>query len=235
VKHRTPPEVEELCGVWVRRSLEWADGRSDTTTQVTWLQGAEWFVDLRRPGIGPPAGTWVPQLEAFAGRLTRSCSATAEFTWERLIDWSKPAGPDIGRLNWDGNDLIEVGVLEPYREVWVQAERHSPDDSATASFTDGAGRSGIVLRSAGFFGFAVGRTPRTGELHLDCEIGIGVITDGSWQIRSSTRDETDGAPICLDVNDTEAKITAPPSCACLLAGTWQISEITGDSALLQTL
>jgi hypothetical protein len=234
--HKSAPAVEDLCGVWVRRSLDWADGRSDTTTRVTWLQGSEWFVDLRQPDVRPSVGVWAPQLEAFAGRLVRTSSVAAEFTWHRSIDWSSDSGPDVGRLSWDGDNLIEEGVLQPYREVWIRAERHTPDDSATALLRDDAGRLVILLRSAGFFGFAVGRTPRTGTRHRDREIALGVIAGGSWQIRSSTRVETEGVPICFEVDEKHAvvAVTAPPDCRSLLSGIWQISGITGDPSLLQT-
>ena len=249
VKNRPAPAVEDLCGVWVRRSLEWADGRSDTTTRVTWLQGSPWFVDLRRPDVRPAVdtphgnlsvGVWAPQLEAFAGRLVQTSSGSPEFTWQRRIDWSPESGPDVGRLSWDGDNLIEEGVLQPYREVWIRAERHSPDDSATALLRDGAGRLVILVRSAGFFGFAVGRPLRPGARtrhgRPDCEIALGVITGGSWQIRISTRIETEGAPIDFEVNEKQAVVAvfAPSDCRSLLSGTWQISAITGDPALLQT-
>jgi hypothetical protein len=213
VKHGSAPAVEDLCGVWVRRSLEWADGRSDTTTRVTWLQGSEWFVDLRLPAVRPSDGARTPQPEAFAGRLVRTLSDATEFMWHRTIDWSPDSGPDVGRLSWDGDNLIEEGVLQPYREVWIRAERHSPDDSATALLRDDTGRLGIVLRSAGFFGFAVG-----------------------WQIRSSTQIETEGVPICIEIKDKLAVIdvTGPPDCRCLLSGAWHISGTVGDPSLLQT-
>jgi hypothetical protein len=236
VKHGSAPAIEDLCGVWVRRSLEWADGRSDTTTRVTWLQGSEWFVDLRLPAVRPSDGARTPQPEAFAGRLVRTLSDATEFMWHRTIDWSPDSGPDVGRLSWDGDNLIEEGVLQPYREVWIRAERHSPDDSATALLRDDTGRLGIVLRSAGFFGFAVGRPLRTGARHLDCEIAVGVITDGGWQIRSSTQIETEGVPICVEIKDKLAVIdvTGPPDCRCLLSGAWHISGTVGDPSLLQT-
>ncbi len=231
----------------MRRSVEWPDGRSDTTTRVTWLQGWQWFVDLRRPAAWPgvnadvPVGTTrPPALEAFAGRLVQTCQAPAEFTWQRTVDWSPQSPPDVGRLNWDGDTLIEEGVLQPYREVWVRTERHSPDDSATVLLRDDAGRDAVLLRSAGFFGFAVGRPSkadtRTAGMGSDCEIAIGTISDSRWRIRSSTRTETEGTPISVRIRGRRAQTTiaAPADHRCLLAGSWQISGLTGDPTLLQT-
>ncbi|OBI52155.1 hypothetical protein [Mycobacterium sp. E796] len=245
VKDSSAPTVEDLCGLWVRRSLEWPDGRCDTTTHVTWLQGWQWFVDLRRPAAWPeaavPAGAKRPAgLEAFAGRLVQTCPASAEFRWQRTVDWSPQSPPDVGRLSWDGDTLIEEGVLQPYREVWVRTARHSPDDSATVLLRDDAGRDAVLLRSAGFFGFAVGRPSgvdtRTAATGSDCEIAIGTINESCWRISVSTRTETEGTPISVRIHGRLAQTTvaAPADHRCLLAGKWRISGSTGDPALLET-
>lgn len=244
MKLSSAPTVEDLCGVWVRRSLEWPDGRSDTTTRVTWLQGRQWFVDLRQPAVVTrtevPHGATAPSLEAFAGRLVQTRRAPAEFTWQRTVDWSPESPPDVGRLTWAGDTLVEEGVLQPYREVWVRTERHDPGDSATVLLQDDAGREVILLRSAGFFGYAVGRPSgadtRTESGGPDCEISIGAISDDRWQIRLSTRSASEDIPISVQIDEWRARATvaAPTGLRCLLAGTWRISGLTGDPATLQT-
>lgn len=237
------PTVEDLCGVWSRRSIRWPDGRSDTTTQVTWLQGRQWFVDVRRPDVDPavdrsPDAEWGPRLDAFAGRLHQNDDDRTQFTWHHMVDWSSERRLDVGRLRWDGDTLVEEGVLEPYCEVWIRTERHKPEDSATALLRDGAGRVALLLRSAGFFGYAVrrGLDAQTGHGTSNCEIAIGTIDDNGWRVRDSTRNDPADFPIVVNAGESHALITAGTALdsGCLLAGRWQIGERTGDPALLQT-
>jgi len=233
------PTVQDLCGAWVRRSLQLPDGRLDTTTQVTWLQGWQWFIDLRLPGEIPEdvrPETPRANLEAFAGRLVQTCGANAEFTWRRTIDWSPESPPDVGRLSWDGDTLVEEGVLEPYREVWIRAEPHRPNDSVTALLRIGANREAVLLRTARYFGFAVGSPPATSGAGADAEISIGRVIDNHWQVESSTRREMEGSSISILIDERKARaiVATPAGRCCLLSGNWQINEITGDPRLLRT-
>ncbi|WP_157118351.1 hypothetical protein [Mycobacterium sherrisii] len=237
------PTVEDLGGVWSRRSIRWPNGRSDTTTRVTWIQGRQWFVDLRRPAVDPavspsPGGECAPRMDAFAGRLSQNDSDRTQFMWDHTIDWSPDPRPDVGRLRWEGDTLVEEGVLEPYREVWIRTERHEPEDSATALLHDDTGRVALLLRSAGVFGYAVSRGPdgQAGRGPTDCEVAIGTIDDKGWWVSSSTRSDAAEFPIVVNVGPSQAQMGAdtPMVAPCLLTGRWQIGQLTGDPALLQT-
>ena len=35
----TLPRIEDMAGLWRRALIAWPDGRQDTTTFVSWLQG----------------------------------------------------------------------------------------------------------------------------------------------------------------------------------------------------
>jgi hypothetical protein len=121
--------IGDLRGLWRRSLLRYADGSSDTTTRVHWLQGDDAFVDLRQPadlGDFPQAHcrdalslqdcARLSRQQGFAGRLTFDGS---HYEWIRRIDY-QPKSPtaDAGSLEWHGDLLIEDGRDIVYREHW---------------------------------------------------------------------------------------------------------------------
>ena len=103
-------DVGWLAGRWERALLRSADGATDTTSSVTWLQGPSLFVDLRRPAEGPGTG--------FAGTLTQ---ANGVFTWSHEIELTPWGGADAGTLEWRDGHLVERGVHDDYLEHWRPA------------------------------------------------------------------------------------------------------------------
>lgn len=145
--------VNDLVGVWRRRSIETEDGRKDTTTQVFWLQTHACFGDIRIPIDRPPCldrrslgelTEWeeiaLSTQQGFGG-ITQVEGTTCQ--WHRHIDYQPPNGSlDIGLLAWEQDILIELGVEETYREAWERLDDGStgcialvlePDESLDAS------------------------------------------------------------------------------------------------------
>jgi hypothetical protein len=204
--------LAELAGVWRRSLYVRSDGTSDRATAVTWVQGSRSYVDLRQPprrpdmsgvtclrDLTPAQLAWMATQEGFAGSL-RADASDAE--WERCVDMQPASPPDIGRLGWVGDVLIEEGVHSPYVEHWVRADPPGPTwgvrlvDPQTAT-------PGILVRVGSDFGYARGRGIRIGgppgtparvaaadvaeaqEL-LDCELAIGSVAGDVWTIERSS-------------------------------------------------
>jgi hypothetical protein len=145
--------VNDLVGVWRRRSIKTEDGRKDTTTRVFWLQAHACFGDIRIPIDRPPCldrrslGE-LTEWEAIAlsaqqgfGGITHIEGDTCQ--WHRHVDYQPPNGSrDIGSLAWERDILIELGVEATYREEWERLDDGSsgcialvlePDESLDAS------------------------------------------------------------------------------------------------------
>jgi hypothetical protein len=145
--------VNDLVGVWRRRSIETENGRKDTTTQVFWLQTHACFGDIRIPIDRPScldrrSLEELSELEAIAlsaqqgfGGITQVEGATCQ--WHCHVDYQPPNGSrDIGALAWERDILIELGVEATYREEWERLDDSStgcialvlePDESPDAS------------------------------------------------------------------------------------------------------
>jgi hypothetical protein len=119
-----------VAGLWRRTLLIDSDGSRDVTADVGWLQGMTAYVDTR----------------GFAGRLGQHGDV---FEWQRLIDVAPPGPyPDAGRMRWETDVLIEVGVHEDYIEHWVR-----PDGPAAPCWALFA-RNAILLCAGARFGWA---------------------------------------------------------------------------------
>src|SRR4051794_9604663 len=94
---RDQPSVPlvDLAGVWTRSLYVRADGTVDDATDVTWVQAARSYVDLRRPPrrpdmtgvtclreLTPVQLAWMAAQEGFAGHF-RADATNAE--WERHV------------------------------------------------------------------------------------------------------------------------------------------------------
>jgi hypothetical protein len=138
--------MTECRGLWRRTLLIGSDGSHDTGTGVAWLQGITAYVDTR----------------GFAGRLGQHGDV---FEWQRLIDIEPPGPyPDAGRMHWDADTLVEVGVHENYVEHWVRDD--GPVAACWAVFTSDSILVGVGPR----FGWA----DNTGAV-------LGAVGDAQWR------------------------------------------------------
>lgn len=198
-------------GLWQRLALERADGSGDTQSQVTWLQTATLYADLRIPGERPdfagvvgfaeltrPQAAFLASQEGFAGALH---GEGARAHWQRRIDFAPLAGPpDEGYLHRERRMMVETGVHVPYVEHWWQAD---PDAALDTEIIVDAPRT-VMVRAGEHFMFAQDRRPAPpppGTLAaavaaaapgaalaalLDCEISLGTRTADGWRITCST-------------------------------------------------
>jgi hypothetical protein len=217
-----PLTLADLGGVWRRLLVREADGSTDRTSAVTWLQGPTLFGDLRRPahldevvGRRCLAELEHPQLlalceqKAFAGTLEADGEV---FSWVRRIDLHPlTAAPDAGTLHWEQHAQVEQGVLveegvhEAYLEHWAPVVR-TPGPVAAALLEDPQeGCAGVLVRAGSWFCYARDRSvplsasgvPLAEQVAgcarrsqavalLDCEVSIGRVRPGGWEIASST-------------------------------------------------
>ncbi len=210
------PAAGGYRGLWRRRLLRDAQGE-DRDTRVWWLQGDDYYVDLRQPPDRPDfAGVtafdqlsnqqlaWLVRQQGFAGRLHIDGS---RLHWQRSIDLQPPADlADIGTVHWDGACLLEQGLLAEYAEEWLWQPPAIPGSGAWAT-PDGRGLRVVVGE---WFMQAVERRPalpRGMDLAalimqpgadraalLDCTIDFGVIetTDREFRIRHSSHPWREG-------------------------------------------
>jgi hypothetical protein len=159
------PTIAECSGLWRRTLLIEADGSRNTGTNVVWLQGLSLFVDVRGPD------------EGFAGRLDQRLDI---FEWDRLVDLQPPGLPDAGRMSWDGDILVEVGVHADYTEHWErQPGAVEPCWGLLLS-------SAVLVRVGNRFGWAWRRADAAG-------VSIGEIGGTDWRITTSTDSTRVGA------------------------------------------
>ena len=116
----TPPVPERFRGAWKRVSLA-VDGAAPTEhADVVWLQTERTYADLRVPRYG--YGDIVAPM-SFAGTTTW---ADPFLRWNHALDLddASPGDSDVGRVRWNGDDLVETGEFTeggrtvPYTEVW---------------------------------------------------------------------------------------------------------------------
>ncbi len=193
------PMVAECAGLWRRTLLIEADGSRDTGTNVVWLQGISTFVDVRGPGAG------------FAGRLDQRVDV---FEWNRLVDLQPAGPPDAGRMRWDGDTLVEVGVHADYTEHWHrEGGPIHPCWGLVLSAPEGG--IAILVRVGQRFGWA--------HRHLgEAAASLGVIDERGWRITDSTSVDRVGAAlhprlaagqlrvdddIAWDVRESEGSVT----------------------------
>lgn len=112
-----------LVGAWVRDGAAVDDEPEIEPADVVWLQGREWFADMRTPRPGVRGGTATMDLggrtEAFAGRTHWSPVAgvdpdvRAELRWDHHLDRTGGfAGVDAGTIRWlDESSFLETGSV----------------------------------------------------------------------------------------------------------------------------
>jgi len=162
--HVVPPDLR-LRGRWVRTLLTTATGHRDDTTEVTWLQAGELYVDLRGPAGAVSAG--------FAGRLV---AHDADARWLRTIDLLPArATPDQGRLDVHGDDLVETGRDGSYVEHWRRTSR--PTDPVTAVSLRRGDVDAVLVRVGDHVGWAQSGAPT--EVSMGRLTAHGVLIDRS--------------------------------------------------------
>jgi hypothetical protein len=215
----TPPAgVAGLQGLWQRSLIAWPGrGASDTTTSVRWLQGPHAYIDLRQPAPIPDFShartledltyddcVWLARQEGFAGYL--SFDAT-HFEWHREIDFQPPSpSADAGRLEWEGDVLIETGRDADYIEHWHRDPSIPTTPADLVDLQGGAAKTrATLLRVGPHFMFARARAT---SLHkgygslaeyvaaapdlaharelIDCEISFGRVDESGLRITAST-------------------------------------------------
>jgi hypothetical protein len=179
--------LNDLVGVWRRRSIVTEDGQIDTTTQVFWLQTHACFGDIRipidrNPCLGRSSLSELTKAEAIDlaeqtgfGGITQVEGATCQ--WHRHIDYQPPNDSrDIGLLEWEQDILIELGVEETYREEWERVDDGKTGCIALVLETDetkgGPGWQGCFVLVGDYFVQILERRPplpKTDSLQLILE------------------------------------------------------------------
>jgi hypothetical protein len=126
-----------FLGPWVRRGLVVGEEPGAEPAEVLWLQGREWFVDVRVPVDGVVAGPATTDLgaraEAFGGRCMwapidgEDPDRIGTLAWCHEIDLASGfAGGDAGVVEWISPTSFEErgsfsfeGVDVPFRETWT--------------------------------------------------------------------------------------------------------------------
>ncbi|MEY9847154.1 hypothetical protein [Streptacidiphilus sp. MAP5-3] len=222
---RADVALADLGGVWRRTFVREADGSTDRASSVTWVQGPSLFGDLRRPaGLEPTIGTSRladldrPQLlalcgqKAFAGTLHQHGEA---FSWVRLIDLHPAAPlPDTGTLRWEEGVLVEEGLHEAYLENWERIGSPPVHPAAALLEDPQDGCTGLLVRAGSWFCYARDRSapfptqlvPLVDQVRgcdrraqaaalLDCEVSVGRVRAGRWEIVRSTLPHRVGADL----------------------------------------
>jgi allophanate hydrolase len=161
-----------LTGLWRRSLLVTAGGATDTTTDVTWLQAGELYVDLRLPAstftpyirclrdLDRPAACALAQVEGFAGRLLADGPWAR---WERLVDLQpSSATADEGRLVAqngvaENGHVIETGRHVDYVEHWHRTPGHSVPVAGLLLRETVTRAIGVLVRVGRHFAWARGR------------------------------------------------------------------------------
>jgi hypothetical protein len=220
------PDLHELSGLWKRTLLIDPTGHRDEASEVSWLQACSAFVDVRQPVDRPSFDDvtggralnarqrgWIHSQQGFAGTLV---AHDGVFEWQRAIDLHPPAAiPDAGHLVFDGEVLVETGLVQDYVERWLRG--------GTAGLSAGQpewalhlrghdGRTALLARVGNAFGWARGRPYQmTAHDHfLDCEYAIGRVEGSAWLITTSTlpfREGADLAPRLTAAGLTSADVT----------------------------
>ncbi|MHB8455697.1 MAG: hypothetical protein ACYDDO_13625 [Acidiferrobacterales bacterium] len=203
----TVPEC--FIGLWRRRVLE-SGPLHDTTTEAWRLQTGRLYADLRLPA-GAPTPQCPTLRRGFAGPLEVQGDV---LTWYHWLDVEPPTGiADVGQVHFEGDRLIERGVLASYREIWERTAAASDDRLALAlrdECADGGewrARRGVFVVLGDYFMLALdrslflsrggtipaGRVGAFAVFRLDCEISLGVRRGRvPWEIQRSTLPQREG-------------------------------------------
>ena len=165
---------DSLVGYFKRRSITFADGRSDRTSNVCWLQSRGFTIDLRLPRqqslVSPQpwarySAAELRELANYEGWCADCVYADGRLTWRDGVSlqlhnrWSEPA--DLKRI---GNAMIEFAPSGAYVEDWrLQASRPGPLLGLRLIEERDLARGGVRQRGGGlivcgdFAGLVLGR------------------------------------------------------------------------------
>ncbi len=116
-----------MLGHFRRRTISFADGRSDQRTQVHWLQSRNFTIDLRLPDTPVlPVRAWQDYTAAELRQLANHEGWLADSVWEEgMLSWRDGVSlqlhncwPEPARLQRIGNCMIEFGTTGAYVEDW---------------------------------------------------------------------------------------------------------------------
>jgi len=127
-----------MMGLWRRHIISFADGSSDTDTQVFWLQSRNFSIDLRlpRPADIVPGGVPLTFRSPGQWRVIANYEGwVAHSRWDGAqLSWSDPTAyqfddrwPEPAPLQRIGNCMLEVAPSGAYAEDWrLQASADGP-------------------------------------------------------------------------------------------------------------
>ena len=118
-----------MLGLFRRHCISFADGSSDTDTQVFWLQSRNFSIDLRLPVTAQLITDARPWQEYSAEELTVLANHegwVAESIWDGLrLSWHEPTSlqlhnrwPEPALLQRIGNCMMEFADSNAYVEDW---------------------------------------------------------------------------------------------------------------------
>lgn len=116
-----------MLGHFRRRTISFADGRSDERTQVHWLQSRTFTIDLRLPDAPAlPVPAWQDYDDAELRQLANHEGWLADSVWENgYLSWHSGVSlqlhnrwPESAQLQRIGNCMIEFGTSGAYVEDW---------------------------------------------------------------------------------------------------------------------
>lgn len=253
------PTLYSLRGLWTRSLIAWPDGRRDVETEVHWLQGPGFYIDLRQPAAKPDfsgcrgfhdldrhALEWLARQEGFAGRLRFDGEF---FEWGRTIDLQPVAMySDAGRLWLETGRMVEEGRDIPYTEHWHSHDGRPAERCFAARLRHHAdGRDGFVVRADAHFMFARARAKSLPDARslvdclalatsaqecfdwLDCEISYGIARGRDFEIHRSSLPWREG---CQGAIARAGDLLRFSEGGNPHGSEWQIVEAEGDSALL---
>lgn len=169
--------VADCAGLWRRVLLVDSDGGHDTGTEVVWLQGPTGYVDSR----------------GFAGTLHRSGDV---FQWHRDIDIEPGPLPDVGKMRWEGDTLVETGVHERYVEHWIR-ETGPAEPSGALFLTAAEGQDALLVRVGDVFGWATAEG-----------VVIAAVGAESWNELTITADHVVAGGVCWSAVRTEGRVNS---------------------------
>jgi hypothetical protein len=163
------PVPGHLVGAWRRVGLVVDGVVVDETLDVLWLQGPEWYADIRLPlaadtgpevAVGTDADGGQDGPSPGAAPLSSPMAFAGPAAWsEPMMGWThvfdsagRPTGVDAGQLSFDDDVLIETGQWSEGDRVVTYIERWArlDDEPATvehwpAGVTVSAGPRRIVI------------------------------------------------------------------------------------------